>query len=137
MPTHAPNTSASKPFLMTRHDGVGFTTPEPHPRHVNVILSPMLQEGLGDFAVGLTEVPAGVTGARHSHPHTAEVWMFIEGRGRAVIGGEEFCTAPGCVVYTPPGVEHQFINDSDAPVRLYFLYSPSGAEKRIIEKHFR
>ena len=58
-------------------------------RHVKVLLSPMLQEGLEDFAVGTCEVPPHQMGSRHTHEDAAEIWMFSEGHGRAVVGEEE------------------------------------------------
>ena len=62
--------------------------------------------------------------------------MFYEGEGRAVVGGREFTTGPGSVVYTPPGAAHQFFNTGDTPVRLFWLYSPAGAERNVIESEF-
>ena len=54
----------------------------------------------------------------------------------AVVGEEEIVTGPGRVVYTPPGVSHQFFNTGDTPVRLFWMYSPSGAERDVIEAEF-
>ena len=127
---------AGRPIVVTDADGVGLTTPEPYVRHVKVLLSPFLQDGIGDFAVGSCEVPPHQQGSPHSHPDAAEVWLFYEGVGRAVIGGEEIVTGPGSVVYTPPGVTHQFFNVGDTPAKLFFLYSPSGAERDVIEAEF-
>ena len=56
--------------------------------------------------------------------------------GMAVVGEEEIVTGPGRVVYTPPGVSHQFFNTGDTPVRLFWMYSPSGAERDVIEAEF-
>ena len=125
-----------RPIVVTDADGVGLTTPTPYVRHVKVLLSPLLQDGIGDFAVGSCEVPPQQQGSPHSHPDAAEVWLFYEGVGRAVIGGEEIVTGPGSVVYTPPGMSHQFFNVGDTPVKLFFLYSPSGAERDVIEAEF-
>ena len=129
--------TADQPLFLNRHDGVGFVTPAPATRDVRVLLSPLLQEGMGDFAVGMTQIPAGVVGTRHSHPETTEIWMILSGRGRARIGDEDRPVAPGDVVYTPPGVSHQFVNDGDEPVTVYFLYSPSGAEQRVLDGGFK
>ena len=91
------------PIVVTDADGVGLTTPEPHVRHVKVLLSPFLQDGIGDFAVGSCEVPPHQSGSLHTHPDAAEIWMFSEGEGRATVGDLEIATRPGSVVYTPPG----------------------------------
>lgn len=128
--------ASGTPIVVTDADGVGLTTPEPYVRHVKVLLSPFLQEGIGDFAVGSCEVPPHQKGSLHTHPEAAEIWMFSEGEGRAVVGDLEIATGPGSVVYTPPGVSHQFFNTGDTPVRLFWMYSPSGAEREVIEAEF-
>ena len=124
------------PIAVTDTDGVGLTTPEPYVRHVKVLLSPLLQDGMGDFAVGSCEVPPHQQGSLHSHPDAAEVWMFYEGVGRAVVGDDEIVTGPGSVVYTPPGVSHQFSNTGDTAAKLFWFYSRSGAERAVIEGAF-
>ena len=131
------NDTSGLPIMVAEADGVGLTTPEPYVRHVKVLLSPLLQDGIGDFAVGTCEVPPHQKGSRHTHPDAAEVWLFYEGDGRAVVGDRETVTGPGSVVYTPPGVSHQFFNTGDTPVKLFWLYSPSGAEREVIEAEFR
>ena len=35
---------------------------------MKVLLSPLLQEGLEDFSIGVTEVPPHGEGTRHNHP---------------------------------------------------------------------
>lgn len=129
--------AATEPLFLEPSDGVGLVTPEPSPRDVRVLLSPLLQDGMGDYAVGITTVPPGVVGTLHSHPETAEVWMIVEGNGLARVGDQERPVTSGSIVYTPPGVPHQFINRSDAPVKLFWLYSPSGGEQAVIDAEFR
>ena len=124
------------PIVITEAEGLGLTTPEPYVRHVKALLSPQLQPGMGDFAVGTCEVPPGQMGSLHTHHDEAEIWMFSEGHGRATVGDREIVTGPGTVVYTPPGVSHQFFNTGDTPVKLFWMYSPSGAEKDVIDAHF-
>jgi oxalate decarboxylase/phosphoglucose isomerase-like protein (cupin superfamily) len=55
--------------------------------------------------------------------------MFFGGTGRAVVGDQEFETGPGSVVYTPPDTYHQFFNTGPEPVKLFWSYSPPGAER--------
>ena len=66
--------------------GSGFKTPEPHVRDVRVLLSPILQDWLEDFSIGFTKVPPGQKGSKHNHPNAAEIWLFFEGIGRAIVG---------------------------------------------------
>ena len=126
-----------EPIITNITAGAGLTTPEPFVRSVRVLLSPLLQPGIADVAMGYTEVPPGHHGSRHNHPSAAEIWMFISGTGRASVGDIEVETGPGTVVYTPPGVHHQFFNSGPDPVKIYYVYSPSGPERDIIDGEFR
>ncbi len=128
---------AGQPIVTDIGQGVGLTTPAPAVRTVKVLLSPLLQDGLEDFSVGITEVPPHGEGTRHNHPTAAEVWLFFAGRGRAIVGDREYPTGPGTVVYTPPGTFHQFVNTGDEPVKLYFLYVPAGEAQAILDAEFR
>ena len=76
---------AGQPIVTDIAQGVGLTTPAPAVRTVKVLLSPLLQDGLEDFSVGITEVPPHGEGTRHNHPHAAEVWLFFAGSGRAIV----------------------------------------------------
>lgn len=120
-------------------EGVGLRTPEPFVREVRVLLSPLLQPELADLGVnvGYTEVAPGQAGSRHTHIEEAEIWLFFAGRGLATLGDETREIGPGTVVYTPPGVEHEFVNNGDEPVKLFWFYAPSGAERQVIEGAFR
>jgi len=120
-------------------EGRGTVTREPFVRDVRVLLSPLLQPELAATGVnvGYTEVAPGQRGSRHAHAHEAEVWLFFAGHGLAIVGDEEREVGPGTVVYTPPGVEHQFVNTGAEPVRLYWFYAPSGAERAVLAAEFR
>ena len=120
-------------------EGQGITTPAPFVRSVRVLLSPALQPALAatGTVIGYTEVSVGQSGSSHAHAGSAEVWMFFAGKGIAIVGGEQVEVVPGLVVYTPPGVPHQFINTGDEPVKLFFSFSPPGPERDVIEARFR
>jgi mannose-6-phosphate isomerase-like protein (cupin superfamily) len=120
-------------------DGQGVVTPEPFRREVRVLLSPLLQPQLvgTGVMVGYTEVQPGQQGSRHKHPSEAELWLFFAGTGRAVVGDQDFLIHPGSVVYTPPDTYHQFFNTGAEAVKLFWSYSPPGAERAILEGAFR
>ena len=46
------------------------------------------------------------------------------GTGVVMLDGEESALADGSAVVIPAGVEHNIVNTSDEPLRLYTLYSP-------------
>jgi mannose-6-phosphate isomerase-like protein (cupin superfamily) len=120
-------------------DGKGIVTPAPFVRDVRVLLSPALQPECAatGTVIGHTEVAVGQSGSRHSHADSAEVWMFYAGKGLAVVGDEQIEVGPGRVVYTPPGVPHQFFNTGDEPVKLFFSFSPPGPERDVLAQQFR
>jgi quercetin dioxygenase-like cupin family protein len=126
-------------LLVRLEDGKGMVTPEPHRREVLVLLSPLLQPELVGTGVmaGYSEVAPGQQGSRHNHATEAEVWLFFAGYGRAIVGDEELEIGPGCVVYTPAGTYHQFLNTGDETVKLYWYYTPPGAERAVLEGSFR
>lgn len=126
-------------LAVTIEEGKGLITREPFVRDVRVLLSPLLQPELAGTGVmvGYTEVAPGQRGSRHAHAGEAEVWLFYAGRGIAVVGDERREIGPGTVVYTPPGVEHQFINTGAEPVKLFWFYAPPGAERGVLEAEFR
>ena len=128
---------ARKPIVIDITSGIAMRTAEPEVRHVSVLLSPFIQAGIEDFAVGYTEMPIGQRGSKHKHIDTVEVWMFYAGTGKAIVGEEEIEIEPGTVVYTPPSTYHHLFNTGNEPLKLFYIYIPSGEEQKIIEGGFR
>lgn len=117
----------------------GVITPPPFERDVRVVFSPLVQPELRDtqVMVGYSQVAPGQQGSRHMHPTEAELWMFFAGTGRAVVGDQEFEVRPGSVIYTPPATYHQFINTGPDAAKLFWYYTPAGAERSVLEGEFR
>jgi len=56
-----------------------------------------------------------------------EVDQFIkieEGKGKAILNGEEFAIADGWAVVIPAGTKHNIINTEKSPMKLYTVYTP-------------
>lgn len=52
----------------------------------------------------------------HRHPGQEEVYFFVQGYGRMIVGdetSESFPVSPGSVVLIPDGAFHRVINDGD------------------------
>lgn len=49
---------------------------------------------------------------KHEHIH---VVMTLRGEGKVIVGDDVYETRPFDVVYVPPMVPHQFVNDGDEP----------------------
>lgn len=64
-------------------------------------------------------LPAGTKTECHLHPEAEEIYYFLSGEGRVLVGDEYFDVGPGTSVLHRPGVRHQTWNTGDAP--LVFL----------------
>lgn len=56
-----------------------------------------------------------------------EVALFTHGRGRAFVGTDTMPVVAGSFVYTPRGMQHGFINESNETLEYLVVYAGSGA----------
>jgi mannose-6-phosphate isomerase-like protein (cupin superfamily) len=66
---------------------------------------------------------AGYRFDRHFHD-CPEYWAITEGRARVAVGGDLFDVAPGDLVCTPAGVEHDIVLAYTDEVVLLFIEEP-------------
>ena len=59
---------------------------------------------------------------RHIHTNTEEAMVLLEGELQALVGSQRENIGPGDVVLAPAGSVHGFINLSDTPARLIFVF---------------
>ena len=59
---------------------------------------------------------------RHTHTNTEEAMVLLEGELQALVGSQRTNIEPGDVVLAPAGTVHGFINLSDAPARLLYVF---------------
>jgi len=60
------------------------------------------------------------------HDENDQILVFVEGEGKAVIGGEESSIGEGDLFLVKSGTKHNFINtSSSSPLKLYTIYSPA------------
>jgi len=62
----------------------------------------------------------------HIHPDAEELIIVTRGRGKAILDGREQEIAPEDVVYVGPNVEHEFANDGEGFLGLFFINVPVG-----------
>ena len=67
----------------------------------------------------------------HRHGDEDDSFYILEGELTFGVDGEEVVAGPGTFVLVPPGVEHTFRNDGDAPVRMVNVHAPAGFDRRI------
>ncbi|WP_343448483.1 cupin domain-containing protein [Micromonospora oryzae] len=70
---------------------------------------------------------AGFRFDRHHHS-CPEYWAVVEGRARVAVGAQEYDVAPGDLVCTPAGVEHDILRAYTDDLRLFFFVAavPEG-----------
>ena len=78
------------------------------------------EDGAPNFTMRQFEVAPGGHTPLHSHPYEHEVFV-LEGEGSVQVGECRYPLAAGTVVYLPPGVKHQFRNESNRPLRFLCL----------------
>jgi mannose-6-phosphate isomerase-like protein (cupin superfamily) len=114
-----------------------YLMPAPHERELKVLLSPGLQEGLEGLAVGMTILPPGSSSSFHSHDVECETWIIVSGTGEVRLGDEREAVGPESVIFTPRHVKHQIINTGQEPLRMFWIYTPPGGEKSILDGQFK
>jgi mannose-6-phosphate isomerase-like protein (cupin superfamily) len=83
----------------------------------------VLQTGAHEQVVVMTIPPGGEIG-EEVHPHTDQVFMFVEGLGVAKVDGLSTDVGPDELVFVHAGHRHNFRNRGDAPLRLITVYAP-------------
>ena len=71
-----------------------------------------LGTGAEQFEVWRSNVAVGSSTPRHIHD-SEEVFVFLRGKGRAVIGDEEIEFEAPCTLVAPANVPHQYWNTGD------------------------
>ena len=67
--------------------------------------------------------PGGEIGAE-VHPTTDQLFIFVQGRGEAVVAGETRSVEANDLVFVRADTHHNFINNGDEPLRLITVYAP-------------
>lgn len=60
------------------------------------------------------------------HPNVDQFFRVEEGRGKALLNGEELALSDGTALTVPAGAEHNIINTGDTALKIYTIYSPSN-----------
>lgn len=89
-------------------------------------------DGAPNFAMRQFEVEPGGFTPRHSHPYEHEVFV-LEGSGTVISGDTPHRLQPGTVLYVAPDEIHQFLNDSDRPLKFLCLVPNDSMNKPITQ----
>lgn len=69
-------------------------------------------------------IPPGEEIGDEVHDDSDQVLVFVDGRGVAVLDGQESEIGPNDLVFVHAGTRHNFKNTGDAPLRLVTIYAP-------------
>ncbi len=114
-----------------------YVMASPHERELKVLISPSLQESVEGLAVGMVILPPGKASSFHSHDVACETWIVASGSGEVRVGEECELVGPESVIFLPRGVKHQIVNTNKEPIRMFWIYTPAGDEKSILEGRFK
>ena len=114
-----------------------FMTPAPHRRELKVLISPSLQECVEGLSVGMTILPPGESSSFHSHDRECETWIIVSGEGEVRVGEESQSAGAETVIFLKRNIKHQIINTGKVPLRMFWVYTPPGAEKNVLEEKMK
>lgn len=79
-----------------------------------------------NFAMGnVTLEPNGGQVPWHNQEQE-EIYFIVEGEGEMCLGEERRAIRAGQAAYIPSGVFHQLTNTGPVPMRMIYVYGPSG-----------
>jgi mannose-6-phosphate isomerase-like protein (cupin superfamily) len=119
-------------ITMKSSEAPSLVTAAPFERELKVLLSPLLQEKVQGFSVGMTLLPPGNATSDHVHDNEVEAWLIISGEGEAKLGAEKKRVSPETAIFVPPNTSHQLVNTGSEELRMFWVYSPPGAEKAVL-----
>ncbi len=79
-------------------------------------------QGSHDLKLGEVGIPPMTRVPRHIHTNTEEVVIVLEGEVEALVGSQRMVVEPGHVVLAPAGTVHGFVNLSESPARLLYVF---------------
>lgn len=82
----------------------------------------------------IMSIPQGEDIGMETHEDADQVLYFVEGKGKAVVGGEEADITEGDIVLVPAGTAHNFMNTGMEDLKIITTYSPPHHPQGTIHK---
>lgn len=86
-----------------------------------------------DFSIIQERVPAGQSEVRHYHRRSRQFFFVLEGKATMEIDGAVRVLGKHEGIEIPPGVPHQFRNESAKDVVFLVISMPSSHNDRVVE----
>jgi mannose-6-phosphate isomerase-like protein (cupin superfamily) len=84
--------------------------------------------------VVVMNIPPGGDIGEEVHDDVDQMLVFVQGRGKAILNGQESTVGPDRLVHVPAGTRHNFVNTGAIDLRLYTIYAPPEHEPGTIHK---
>jgi mannose-6-phosphate isomerase-like protein (cupin superfamily) len=84
--------------------------------------------------VVVMSIPPGGDIGEEVHDDVDQALVFVQGRGKAILDGQESAVGPDRLVHVPAGTRHNFLNTGAVDLRLYTIYAPPEHEPGTIHK---
>ena len=81
------------------------------------------------YSLAHGSLPARQSSLPHCLAGQSEVYLFLRGQGRMVIGDEERNISGGDVVHVPVGARQYVENQEDEPLEFFCIVSPPWIEE--------
>ncbi len=91
--------------------------------------------GTKNFWLGTSAVDPGFSSNEHAHDGQEEAFYCIAGKGKIRVGGEAVPVEPGDLVYVPPGIAHQLVNDGREIFKVVAVVSPPFIPEKFKKDH--
>lgn len=84
-----------------------------------------------DLSVISERVPAGEKESRHYHSKARQLFYILSGEASIEISGSKILLQKDQGLEIPPGIPHQFINESENEVNFLVISQPTSQGDRI------
>ncbi len=94
---------------------------------------PLVTRGCGSTSMinGITAFDPGAKIGVHFH-NCEESVMILEGEAVAEIDGTRHFLRTGDTTFIPPNVPHRFLNETDKPMRIFWIYADINASRTMV-----
>ena len=102
-------------------------------RRIKLFASPYSPARRDAYGCGMALIDPGQVHEEHAHPDSKELIFVVHGTGTGRIAGQEVQVQQGDLIAIEKGEPHQFRNTGAEQLRLLWIYSPPGPEKKFLD----
>ena len=103
-------------------------------RRIKLFASPNSKAKRDAYGCGMALIDPGQIHEEHVQPDSEELIFVVQGTGFGKVGGAELTIKPGDLIAIEKGEPHTFTNNGTEQLRLYWVYSPPGPEKKFLDE---